>query len=106
MTLYIAVALVAVACFGYVAWSITTINSKNEKLKRTTQEANEKIKNAQYNSEVLQAYIAENAEMKLNVDKIKKDIAEAENEEDIHNIINSVIANNNSRVQKPADSAD
>lgn len=94
--------IVFIACFGYIAWSISAINNSNKKLKQATQKANEQISALEKNAQVLKDFARCQNEIDANIDQLKKDVDNAQTEQDVSNIISNVIASNNERVSNGA----
>lgn len=91
--------VVAIAVFGYVAWAVTSVNCKTEKKKEQARENRNAIEKAQHNAELLKSYCEASTVIRDNFDTLKKEVANAQNDEEIHAIINRVISSNNNRLQ-------
>ena len=67
--------------------------------KKEIQELNTSLQSARINIEQLSKYIDDVLKIKSEEKSISQKIKEAENDEEVHNIINDIIALNNNRVQ-------
>lgn len=91
----VCIALLAML-IGVVYVSIKTTISKNKEIKTLSTQ----LKDKTHNAEVLVENAEENAEIKKDEKKTEEKINGAKNDEEVFNIVNSIVDANNNRVHK------
>ena len=91
--------LIILACFVTMIGVITALVRDIKKLKEENKQLNCKLDSARTNVEQLAEYIKSNDKIRKEEKKIAEEIKDAKTDEEVHSIISSIIALNNSRVQ-------
>ena len=91
--------LTILACFVTMIGIITALVRDLKKLKEENKQLNCKLDSARINVEQLAEYIQSTDSIHKEERKIAEEIKDAKTDEEIHSIISSIIALNNSRVQ-------
>ena len=91
--------LTILACFVTMIGIITALIRDIKKLKDENKQLNCKLYTARNNVEQLTNYIKSADRVRKEEKKIAEEIKDAKTDEEVHNIISSIIALNNSRVQ-------
>ena len=92
----ILIMLAVIAIMTGVVWSlIKTIQEKKKEIANL----NVKIQSARVNIEQLSAYIDKILKIKNDEKSISQKIKEAENDEEVYNIIADIVSSNNNRLQ-------
>ena len=95
LTIILAMLAIIVIC-GAVIYSLIKMLQKN---KKKIQALNNELNSARENVRQLSEYIKNSDKIRKEEKEIAEKIKEAKTDEEVHNIINSIIALNNSRVQ-------
>ena len=95
ITIILAMLAIIVMC-GAVIYSLIKMLQKN---KKEIQSLNNELNSARENVRQLSEYIKNSDKIRKEEKEIAEKIKEAKTDEEVHNIINSIIALNNSRVQ-------
>lgn len=92
----ILVMLAVIAIMAGIIWSlIKTIQEKKKEIANL----NVKVRSARVNIEQLSAYIDKILKIKNDEKSISQKIKEAENDEEVYNIIADIVSSNNNRLQ-------
>lgn len=91
--------LVILACFVTMAGIITALIRDIKKLKEENRQLNCRLDTARNNVEQLTEYIQNSDRIRKDEKKIAEKIKDAKTDEEVHSIISSIVALNNSRVQ-------
>ena len=91
--------LTILACFVTMIGIITALIRDIKKLKEENRKLNCRLNTARNNVEQLTEYIQSTDSIHKEERKIAEEIKDAKTDEEIHSIISSIIALNNSRVQ-------
>ena len=92
----ILILLAIVVTLGGVVY---TLEKRLKAKKKENAELNNRLQSARINIEQLSKYIDDVLEIKKDEKSISQKIKEAENDEEVYNIIAGIIADNNDRVQ-------
>ena len=95
VTIILAMLAIIVIC-GAVIYSLIKMVQKN---KKEIQSLNNELNSARENVMQLSEYIKNSDKIRKEEKEIAEKIKEAKTDEEVHNIINDIIALNNSRVQ-------
>ena len=91
--------LLILACFVIMIRVITALVRDLKKLKEENRQLNCRLDTARNNVEQLTEYIQSTDSIHKEERKIAEEIKDAKTDEEVHSIISSIIALNNSRVQ-------
>ena len=91
--------LVILACFVTMSGIITALIRDIKKLKEENRQLNCRLDTARNNVEQLTEYIQNSDRIRKDEKKIAEKIKDAKTDEEVHSIISSIVALNNSRVQ-------
>ena len=91
--------LVILACFVTMAGIITALIRDIKKLKEENRQLNCRLDTARNNVEQLTEYIKNSDRIRKDEKEIAEKIKDAKTDEEVHSIISSIVALNNSRVQ-------
>lgn len=91
--------LIILACFVTMVAVITALIRDIKKLKEVNRELNCKLDTSRNNVEQLTKYIQNTDRIRKEEKKIAEEIKDAKTDEEVHSIISSIVALNNSRVQ-------
>jgi len=91
--------LIILACFVTMIGVITALIRKIKKLKEESRQLNCKLDTARNNVKQLANYIKSTDRIRKEEKKIAEEIKDADNDEEVHDIINDIISLNNARVQ-------
>ena len=91
--------LVILACIVTMAGIITALIRDIKRLKEENRQLNCKLDTARTNVEQLTKYIQSSDRIRKDEKKIAEKIKDAKTDEEVHSIINSIVALNNSRMQ-------
>ena len=91
--------LIILACFVTMIGVITALIRDIKKLKEENRQLNCKLDTARNNVEQLTNYITSTDRIRKEEKKIAEEIKDADNDEEVHDIINDIISLNNARVQ-------
>ena len=95
LTIILAMLAIIVIC-GAVIYSLIKMLQKN---KKKIQSLNNELNSARENVRQLSEYIKNSDKIRKEEKEIAEKIKEAKTDEEVHNIINDIIALNNNRVQ-------
>ena len=95
LTIILVMLAINVMC-GAVIYSLIKMLQKN---KKEIQSLNNELNSARENVKQLSEYIKNSDKIRKEEKEIAEKIKEAKTDEEVHNIINSIIALNNARVQ-------
>ena len=99
MNFTISVILVAIAVIAILVGVISSISGRNKELSRENRELLEKINLLNINVAYLVKHSQELASIQRSHTEIRNKIEEAKDDEEISDIVSTIIAANNSRVQ-------
>ena len=91
--------LILLACFVTMIGIIYALIRNVKKLKEENRQLNCRLNTARNNVEQLTNYIINTDRIRKEEKKIAEEIKDAKTDEEVHSIINNIIALNNSRVQ-------
>lgn len=91
--------LIILACFVAMIGVITALIRNVKKLKEENRQLNCRLDTARNNVKQLTNYITNTDRIRKEEKKIAEEIKDAKTDEEVHSIINNIIALNNSRVQ-------
>ena len=96
MTTFILVLFAIIVTMGAIIYVLIKQNRSN---KKEIENLNSRLESAKVNIEQLSKYIDDILKIKSDEKSISQKIKEAENDEEVYNIIADIIADNNNRVQ-------
>ena len=96
MTTFILVLFAIIVTMGAIIYALIKQNRSN---KKEIENLNSRLESAKINIEQLSKYIDDILKIKSDEKSISQKIKEAENDEEVYNIIADIIADNNNRVQ-------
>ncbi len=96
MTTFILVLFAIIVTMGGIIWVYV---KKSREQKREIESLKNEINSAKENVRQLSDYIKNNDKIRKEEKEIAEKIKEAKSDEEVHNIINDIIALNNNRVQ-------
>lgn len=96
MTTFILVLFAIIVTMGAIIYALIKQNRSN---KKDIENLNSRLESAKVNIGQLSKYIDDILKIKSDEKSISQKIKEAESDEEVHNIINDIIALNNNRVQ-------